>query len=126
MRYALIALMTVLAGCRSLGYYAHVVHGQASLLTQRRPIAKVVTDPTTPDATRTRLVLAGDARRFASSRLDLPDNASYTYFVQLDRPWVAWNVFATPELSVAAVTHCFPIAGCVSYRGYFRKDLADR
>lgn len=126
MRYALIALVAVLAGCRSVGYYAHVAHGQASLLTQRRPIDKVVADPKTPVKTRDRLVLAGEARRFASSALDLPDNASYTYFVQLDRPWVAWNVFATPALSVSAVTHCFPIAGCVSYRGYFRKDLADR
>ena len=126
MRYALLALIAVLAGCRSLGYYAHVVHGQASLLTQRRQIDKVVDDPATPDATRKRLVLASEARRFASARLDLPDNASYTYFVQLDRPWVAWNVFATPALSVSAVTHCFPVAGCVAYRGYFRKALADR
>lgn len=126
MRYALFALITVLAGCRSLGYYAHVTHGQAALLAQRRSIDKVVADPKTPDTTRQRLELAIEARRFASARLDLPDNRSYTYYVQLDRPWVAWNVFATPELSVAAVTHCFPIAGCVAYRGFFRKDLADR
>jgi len=126
MRYALLALMTVLAGCRSVGYYAHVTHGQAALLAQRRSIDKVVADPKTPDATRQRLALALEARHFASARLDLPDNRSYTYYVQLDRPWVAWNVFATPELSVAAVTHCFPIAGCVAYRGFFRKDLADR
>jgi predicted aminopeptidase len=126
MRYALLALITVLAGCRSLGYYAHVTHGQAALLAQRRSIDKVVADPKTPDKTRQRLELALEARRFASSRLDLPDNRSYTYYVQLDRPWVAWNVFATPELSISAVTHCFPIAGCVAYRGFFRKDLADR
>jgi predicted aminopeptidase len=126
MRYALLALITVLAGCRSLGYYAHVTHGQAALLAQRRSIDKVVADPKTPDKTRQRLELALEARRFASKQLDLPDNRSYTYYVQLDRPWVAWNVFATPELSVSAVTHCFPIAGCVAYRGFFRKDLADR
>ncbi|MGY3231339.1 putative aminopeptidase [Luteibacter sp. HA06] len=126
MRYALLALITVLAGCRSLGYYAHVTHGQAALLTQRRSIDKVVADPKTPDKTRQRLELALDARRFASKQLDLPDNRSYTYFVQLDRQWVAWNVFAAPELSVAPVTHCFPIAGCVAYRGFFRKDFADR
>jgi predicted aminopeptidase len=126
MRYALLALITVLAGCRSLGYYAHVTHGQAALLAQRRSIDKVVADPKTPDKTRQRLDLALEARRFASRQLDLPDNRSYTYYVQLDRPWVAWNVFATPELSVSAVTHCFPIAGCVAYRGFFRKDLADR
>ncbi|KAF1008841.1 MAG: hypothetical protein GAK28_00473 [Luteibacter sp.] len=126
MRIVLIALVALLAGCRSLGYYAHVAHGQASLVVHRRAIDTVVADPKTPDATRRKLELAREARRFASDRLDLPDNRSYTYFVALDRPWVAWNVFATPELSISAVTHCFPIAGCVAYRGYFRKDLADR
>ncbi|NID14449.1 aminopeptidase [Luteibacter yeojuensis] len=127
MRITLAALvMLLVTGCRSIGYYAHVTHGQMALLHERRPISKVLADPKTPDTTRKRLALATEARRFASTRLDLPDNRSYTYFVQLDRPWVAWNVFATPELSVAPVTHCFPIAGCVAYRGYFRKDLADR
>lgn len=121
-----VLLLATLTGCRSLGYYAHVVHGQAALLTERRPIDKVLRDPKTPEKTRQRLEVAREARRYASTALGLPDNRSYTYFVQLDRPWVAWNVFATPELSVSAVTRCFPIAGCVAYRGYFRKDLADR
>lgn len=126
MRHVLAAMLILLTGCRSLGYYAHVTHGQVALLAERRSIDKVVADPKTPDTTRRRLTLAREARRFASSRLELPDNRSYTYYVQLDRPWVAWNVFATPELSVSAVTHCFPVAGCVAYRGYFRKDLAER
>lgn len=126
MRIVWVALVALLAGCRSLGYYAHVAHGQASLVVHRQAIDKVVADPKTTEATRHKLELAREARRFASDRLDLPDNRSYTYFVALDRPWVAWNVFATPELSVSAVTHCFPIAGCVAYRGYFRKALADR
>jgi predicted aminopeptidase len=121
-----VVLLATLTGCRSLGYYAHVAHGQAALLADRRPIDKVLRDPATPDKARQRLVLARDARRYASTALDLPDNRSYTYFVQLDRPWVAWNVFAAPELSISPVTHCFPVAGCVAYRGYFRKHLADR
>ncbi|WP_448097336.1 aminopeptidase [Luteibacter yeojuensis] len=126
MRHVIVATLLLLAGCRSLGYYAHVTHGQVALLAERRSIDKILADPETPDTTRRRLTLAREARRFASATLDLPDNRSYTYYVQLDRPWVAWNVFATPELSVSAVLHCFPVAGCVAYRGYFRKDLADR
>jgi predicted aminopeptidase len=121
-----VLLIAGLTGCRTLGYYAHVAHGQAALLAQRRPVAEVVRDPATPERVRQRLALSSAARRFASDALGLPDNRSYTYYVALDRPWVAWNVFATPVFSVAPVTHCFPIAGCVAYRGYFRKDLADR
>ncbi|WP_246058788.1 aminopeptidase [Luteibacter pinisoli] len=123
---ALTAMLALLAGCRSLGYYAHVTHGQGALLMARQPIDKVIADPKTTDKVRQRLVTAREARAFASEHLDLPANRSYTYYVQLDRPWVAWNVFATPELSVDPVVQCFPFAGCVSYRGYFRKDLADR
>jgi predicted aminopeptidase len=33
-------------------------------------------------------------------------------------------VFATPPYSVEAVPQCFPIAGCVAYRGYFDEGLA--
>jgi predicted aminopeptidase len=126
MRLALITMLVLLTGCRSLGYYAHVSHGQMALLGARKPIDKVIADPKTPDKVRKRLVTARDARQFASEQLDLPLNRSYTYYVQLDRPWVAYNVFATPELSVDPVVHCFPFAGCVSYRGYFRRELADR
>jgi len=126
MRVLLVAMLALLAGCRTAGYYAHVTHGQMALLAARKPIDKVVGDPRTSDKVRKRLVTASEARRFASAQLGLPDNRSYTYYVQLDRPWVAWNVFATPELSVDPVVHCFPFAGCVSYRGYFSRDLANR
>ena len=42
------------------------------------------------------------ARRSARSRaaeLGLPDNASYTRYTDLGRPFVVWNVFATPGAS---------------------------
>ncbi|TCV93238.1 putative aminopeptidase [Luteibacter rhizovicinus] len=122
---ALIILMSLCSGCTSVRYYAHVARGQTSLLLDRRPIARVVADPATDARTAARLGTAGEAREFASTTLKLPRNRSYTYFVELNRPAVVWNVFATPELSLVPVTHCFPVAGCVAYRGYFSKDLAD-
>ena len=114
----------LLNGCATVRYYGHVAHGQAELLLARRPISRVLADPRTPPLLARRLALAEQARRFASSRLDLPDNRSYTSYVALDRPYVAWNVFAAPRFSVEAVPQCFPIAGCVAYRGYFRASLA--
>ncbi|WP_424681759.1 aminopeptidase [Frateuria sp. YIM B11624] len=123
-RLAIAALCLLLGGCASLRYYAHVAHGQASLLVHRRPIAEVVRDPSIdPDLAR-RLRLAAQARQFASSELGLPRNRSYTSYVDLHRPYVAWNVFATLPYSVDAVPQCFPIAGCVAYRGYFDQARA--
>lgn len=123
-RLFLLALCLPLAACSSLRYYAHVAHGEASLLAHRRPIARVVRDPATSPALATRLRLAAQARRFASAHLGLPDNRSYTSYVDLHRPYVAWNVFATLPWSVQALPQCFPIAGCVAYRGYFEEARA--
>ncbi|MBP1472734.1 aminopeptidase [Frateuria sp. MAH-13] len=118
-RLATAVLCLLLGGCGSLRYYAHVAHGQASLLMHRRPIAKVVRDPATDPELARRLRLAAQARRFASVVLALPDNRSYTSYVDLHRAYVAWNVFATRPYSIDALPQCFPIAGCVAYRGYF-------
>ncbi len=128
LRQALLALAAglLLSGCGSVRYYAHVTHGQAWLLLHRRPISKVQSDPRTAPAIASKLQLAMQARRFAIRRLGLPDNRSYTTYVQLDRPFVAWNVFVTPPYSVEPVTQCFPIAGCVAYRGWFDRSHAER
>ncbi len=112
-------------GCASVRYYAQAAHGQGELMVHRRPISKVLQDPDTSPKLARRLRLAKQARRFASGRLGLPDNRSYDTYVQLDRSYVVWNVFAAPRHSVDAVPQCFPIAGCVAYRGWFSETAAD-
>ncbi|MBB3228297.1 putative aminopeptidase [Luteibacter sp. Sphag1AF] len=122
----LIAIMIFCQACSQVRYYGHVTHGQASLILSRRSIDKVIADPATDERTARQLRMAREAREFASVSLGLPRNRSYTYYVALDRPAVVWNVFATPELSLVPVSHCFPFAGCVAYRGYFRQAMATR
>lgn len=112
------------SACADVRYIAHVTHGQLALARAREPIDKVIVAPTTDARLAARLELARDARRFASQRLGLPDNRSYTTYVDLHRPYVVWNVFAAPRYSVDPVLHCFPIAGCVPYRGYYDESLA--
>ncbi|MBF3348485.1 aminopeptidase, partial [Pseudomonas aeruginosa] len=84
----------------------------------------VIADPQRDARLRERLAKAEKARQFASERLGLPDNRSYRLYADIGRPYVVWNVFATPELSLQPVTHCFPIAGCVAYRGYYSEAAA--
>jgi predicted aminopeptidase len=67
---------------------------------------------------------AREARAFARAHLHLPDNNSYRLYADIGRPFVVWNVFATPEFSLAPQNHCFPIAGCVAYRGYYSQGAA--
>jgi len=113
------AMGLLLCACSSVRYYAQAAHGQGSLIVHRRTLDKVIGDSSTTPKLAARLQLAQQARRFATQQLGLPDNRSYTSYVALDRPYVAWNVFAAPRYSIEAVPQCFPVAGCVAYRGWF-------
>ena len=125
LRLAVLTAAVLLTGCSTVGYYAQLAHGEYDLLDARQPIPQIVSDPATPASLKARLSLAQRARAFASNHLDLPRNGSYTEYADLHRSYAVWNVFATHEFSVSGVEHCFPIAGCVAYRGYFDRPGAE-
>lgn len=118
--------LTVLfsSGCATIDYYAHNAAGQWEVLSKRQPIVEVLEDPAAEPELKQRLERVTEIRRFASETLKLPDNDSYSSFTALDREFVVWAVFATPELDTTATTWCFPIVGCVGYRGYFSASKA--
>lgn len=113
-----------LVACSSLAYTTRAVVGGAALLAKRRPIARVLARGDLPSGERERLLEVAAIRDFARDRLALPVGDSYSSYVALGREAVTWNVVATPELSLTPETWCFPVAGCVSYRGYFRESGA--
>ena len=112
-------------GCSTLGYYAQSVQGHFAMLEAARPIPDVIADPQAAPPLKQRLERAQQMRSFASAQLGLPDNGSYTRYADLKRPYVVWNVFATPELSLQLKQWCYPVVGCAGYRGYFDKAAAD-
>ena len=112
-------------GCSSVGYYAQSVGGHLDMMRRAKPVPAWVADAGTPEALRARLQLAQRLRDFAVSELALPDNASYRRYADLGRSSVVWNVVATPELSLVLKTWCFPVMGCVGYRGYFDQAGAE-
>ncbi len=122
---AVLVLAVLLGGCSTLRYYSHLAAGEARVLLSREPIDKVIDDPATRPALRERLRLALKARAFASDTLRLPRNRSYTQYADIGRPFVMYNVFATPPLSLKPVEHCFPFAGCVAYQGFYKLARAE-
>jgi len=120
------AALLLVSGCSNLGYYWQSVNGQLDIWRRERPVEEVIADPATPEATRGKLARILAIREFASRELGLPENRSYRRYADLERPFVVWNVFAAPEFSVQPLRWCFVFAGCVSYRGYFSKEDADR
>jgi len=122
---AALAGVVTLAACatfETVDYYWQGAAGQIELLANSQPIPDVIGK--SDAALAARLKRIHEIREFASRELGLPNNGSYTRYTDLGRAYVTWNVFATPELSLKPRQWCFPIAGCVNYRGYFREAQA--
>jgi len=117
------AVLAALAGCTTAEYYWQGIRGQFDLLGRAEPIASVVGNAADP-VLKSKLGRVVAIRNYASRELGLPDNLSYRRYAQLDRRFALWNVFAAPELSLKPLQWCFPIAGCVNYRGYFSEAAA--
>ncbi|MFM1990552.1 MAG: hypothetical protein RJA99_3509 [Pseudomonadota bacterium] len=129
-RIAAAALATVLlGGCAAWtdgpAYYWQSMVGHLDVVRRAKPLDAVIADPATDPTLRSRLERAREIRAFASRELGLPDNGSYAMYSALERPFVLWNVFATPELSLRLERWCFPVAGCVAYRGYYDREAAE-
>ncbi len=118
----IVAVVTALPGC----YVMQAASGELHVMHARKPIDKVLSDPGTPESLRDTLTEVEAAREFASKELKLPDNRSYRTYADVHRPFVVWNVVAAPEFSVHPKQWCFPIVGCVAYRGYFSQEKAQR
>lgn len=112
----------MLSGC----YPLHAMHGHLDLMARRQPVDALVTDPATPDTLKVRLERVAAMREFASRELALPDNGSYRQYARLNRDYPVWSVWVTPEFDLAPRQSCFPVSGCVPYRGYYARDAADQ
>jgi predicted aminopeptidase len=113
-----------LAGCTNLGYYCQSASGHVRMLQAAKPVQEWLADDKAPQRLKDQLALSQRIRAFASSDLDLPDNPSYRRYADLQRTAVIWNVVAAPVYSLKLQTSCFPVTGCVGYRGYFDEQEA--
>lgn len=112
--------------CSTLDYYGQAVAGQFEIWRRARPIETVLAQDALTPAQRARLMRVAEARAFASARLALPAGRSYTHYADLGREFVVWNVFAAPALSLTPIESCFPLVGCLAYRGFFDRARAER
>ena len=118
------AALCLTTGCSSLAYYAQSITGHLKLVGAAKPVPEWLADENSTAALKDRLALSQRMRDFAINELKLPDNASYRRYADLQRGAAVWNVVATPELSLQLKTWCFPVMGCVGYRGYYHEDEA--
>lgn len=121
---SVMCLAASLTGCTGAGYYAESLKGHVEIMAARRNVEKLIAARTTPEPLRTQMKSAAAIRQFATESLALPDNQSYRSYADIGRDYVTWAVFAAPEFSLTPRVWCFPVFGCVPYRGYFSRKSA--
>ena len=119
---AIIGILICVSGC----YYVQAARGQLDVMNKREPIDEVIASSDTSAELARQLELVQEARQFSIDELKLPDNDSYRSYADIERNYVVWNVFAAPEFSLEPKEWCFPVAGCINYRGYFDEEAARR
>jgi predicted aminopeptidase len=120
---ALLLCMVGLNGC-GIGYLWHVAVGQTAILARQRPVEEALHDARLTPQEQQKLHLIVEVRTFAITQLGLYDSKSYTTFVQLDRPYVSYNLSAAPADALTPYVWRFPILGRMPYKGFFDKEYA--
>jgi predicted aminopeptidase len=127
-RATLLLLLTLclvlLNACGESDYLLQSFKGHMELMSRAQPIDEILTRKDQPDIILSQLETVARLRRFAVDSLHLPDNGSYHEYADLERPYVVWNLTAAPEFSLELEQWCFPVVGCVTYRGYFDENSA--
>ncbi|WP_444929005.1 aminopeptidase [Microbulbifer sp. SSSA002] len=122
--WLLAGILLTLYGCETAGYYLQAASGQLRILSARQPIEELLQGGNTSDSLQRQLQRVQQIRAYAAQELKLPVGQAYSSYVQLESKYPIWNVLAAPEFSLSPKRWCYPIAGCASYRGYFRKSAA--
>ena len=120
-----VVTVLVLSACGSDSeYLLQCAKGQLNLMSRARPIDDILEHDSVSQDVRAQLTKVVSMREFAVNALHLPDSGSYRKYADLERPYAVWNLVAAPELSLELKQWCFPIVGCVTYRGYFDENAA--
>ena len=121
----LLSLLVVmqLGGC-STAYYWQAAMGQMRVSNGKQSVAALLAGNTLSADEKKRLEVSQQALDFGHEVMLLPDNGSYRSYYDTGQPYVVWNVFAAPEFSLSPRNWCFPITGCIAYKGYFSEDSA--
>jgi predicted aminopeptidase len=116
---AFISFLLTPTGC----YLSRAGWEEAKILAGRRQIVRLVEDPTTDAATRSRLRLVLAARGFADDSMRLRTGESFTTYSHLERDTLVLVVSGAYRDRLEPYTWWFPIVGRVPYKGFF--DFSD-
>ena len=113
----------LLWGC-SPGYLLHLGKGELGILLGMQRVDKLLRDGGLTPAEEAKVRLILEAKAFGEKTLGLAASRNYTYFYRVAGSSAAYNLTVSPRLRLEARQWCFPIAGCLPYKGYFSREKA--
>lgn len=123
-RALLLAAAVATTGCTWVQYLSQAAEGQLEILTRRRPLEEVVTDPSTPPRIRRLLAEVPRIKGYGETE-GLKPTDNYRTYADLQREAVVWVVSGCEELSFKPKKWAFPVVGSVPYLGWFHRADAD-
>ena len=103
-------------------YMVQLGKGQLSILLNTQPINEILDSSAEPDSIKAKLRIIREIYSFGTTQLGLTDNGAYqNYYDQKGKP-VLWVLTVCKPYSLDPETWTFPIAGTVSYKGFFNKE----
>ena len=123
------AVAVVLLGLASFPtgrYLLRAAWEEGRILARRRPIADIVADASVSAATRAKLRLVLDARRFAADSVGLRAGESFTLYSDIGRDTLVLVLSGARRDTLAPYTWWFPVVGRVPYKGFFVFAAAKR
>lgn len=99
--------------------------GQLRIISEARPIAEVMADPTFPDSLKTKLNLIQEIRDFAIDSIGLTDSDSYKEVYDQHGKPILWVVTACQPYALEDYKWEFPLLGALSYKGHFEEWKAE-
>lgn len=125
--FLLMLNIALLSGCSSVGYYWQAVNGHLEIVNNTQPIENILKRvQNTDNRLFEQLTLAMQIRQFAVDQLALPNNGSYTHYVDIKRKYPVWVVSVAPVDSLSLKRWCYLFFFCVSYKGYYFLASAEK
>ncbi|MBK9293140.1 MAG: aminopeptidase [Oligoflexia bacterium] len=117
----LLIFIFFLSGCSTLNYIIEQSQGQYGLLKSTKSFDKVESLDT-----QKKIKLVQEVKDFSFEYLKLKKSKNYSSFVQLNDSYVTYVVTASEKNKIQAYTWSFPIVGTVPYKGFFKKEKAEK
>lgn len=121
----MLCLVLMVSGCVQVDYYLQAARGQYQIIAKREPVAELIASPDTSETLRVQLSLADRMRSFALQNMATVNLSGFTHYSDLGRSYAVWNVVAAPAYEMEPRRWCFPVAGCVDYKGFFSENSAN-